>query len=326
MKFQKSRSTSAGLLYGVGSRVLGSASPLYLMTLAPAGPVEIVADRVVFSLVFCLLIMGATRSWGSLVPVFRSGRSFGTLLIAAGLFGANWFTYMYAVLIGHAVDAALGDFIAPLLSILLGVLVLGERLRPLQWIAIGIGFLAVVVLITAYGHVPWLALIYALTAALYMLLKKRVGVDVDALTSLTVETVVLAPIAVAVMVWLAMAGSLTLTGFGAGHFGLLAAGGLMTCVPMILFNASARRLSMTALGLLSYLSPTIVLILAVTVLGEHMAPERWGGFALVWLALAVMTVDMLIASARYRRNSVHGAAAEATSDFAPTRADAPELL
>lgn len=325
----ETRSSTAGLLQGVGSFVLGGLTPLYLMTLAPAGSVEIVADRVVFTLVFCVLLIAATRSWGSLVAVFRSGRTFGSLAIAAGLFGANWLTYIYAILSGQAVDASLGAFVAPLLSVLLGVLVLGERLRPLQWIAVGIGGLAVVVLVAAYGGVPWLALIYALTWGLYSLVKNRVGVTVDAITSLTVETVVLAPIAISVLGWLGVTGSLTLTSFGAGHFMLLAAGGLVTAVPMILFNASARRLSMTVLGLLSYLTPVMVLILAVTVFGEGMGPEKWIGFSFVWLALVILTADMLVASAGYRRNSVRGEAAraaEAERNLAPTPADAPELL
>lgn len=291
---------TAGLLYGIGAYGLWGLLPLYFVTLAPAGPVEIVADRVVFSLIVCFVLIAVTRSWRALSGVFRSGRTFWALALAAGLIAVNWLTYTYGVLSGQAIEAALGYFINPLVSVLLGVLVLKERLRPLQWAAVGIGAAAVVVLTGAYGRVPWIALILAFSFGFYGLVKNRVGAKVDAVTSLTVETIVLAPVALAAVGWLGAAGMLTLTGHGAGHFWLLAASGIITAVPLLFFGAAARRLPMTTIGLLQYLAPLLQFTMAVTVLGEHMAAERWIGFGIVWLALAVLTADMLLVSRRRR--------------------------
>ena len=301
-------SATAGLLYGIGAYGLWGLLPLYFVTLAPAGPVEIVADRVVFSLVVCLVLIAVTRSWRALSAVFRSPRVFGALTLAAVLIAVNWLTYTYGVLSGQAIEASLGYFINPLVSVLLGVLALKERLRPLQWAAVGIGFVAVLVLAVAYGRMPWIALILAFSFGFYGLVKNRVGATVDAVTSLTAETVVLTPLAVAAIVWLGTAGALTLTGNGPGHFALLAASGVVTATPLLFFGASARRLPMTTIGLLQYMAPLLQFILATTVLGEHMGPERWAGFGIVWLALVVLTADMLLATRR-RRSAVRAAQA-----------------
>ncbi|WP_374049185.1 EamA family transporter RarD [Sinomonas sp. ASV486] len=292
----------AGLLFGIGAYGLWGLLPLYFLTLAPAGPVEIVSDRVLFSLVVCFVLIAVTRAWRSLGAVLRSGRVFWALALAAALIAVNWLTYTFGVLTGHTIEAALGYFINPLVSVLLGVLVLKERLRPIQWAAVGTGAVAVVVLTVAYGQVPWIALILAFSFGFYGLVKNRVGAKVDAVTSLTVETIVLAPVALGVVVWLGVAGTLTLTGYGAGHFWLLAASGIITAVPLLFFGAAARRLPMTTIGLLQYIAPVMQFIMAVTVLGEHMAPERWIGFGIVWLALAVLTADMLLVSRRRRMN------------------------
>ena len=306
-------STTAGLLFGIGAYGLWGLLPLYFVTLTPAGPVEVVSDRVVFSLVVCLVLVALTRSWSSLIGVFRSGRAFGSLALAAVLIAVNWLTYTYGVLSGQAIETSLGYFINPLVSVLLGVLVLKERLRPLQWAAMGIGFVAVLVLAVAYGRVPWIALILAFSFGFYGLVKNRVGATVDAVTSLSVETIVLTPFAVGAVLWLTAAGSLTLLSGGAGHFWLLAASGVITATPLLFFGAAARRLPMTTIGLLQYMAPLLQFILAVTVLGERMGPERWAGFAIVWLALVVLTADMLVA-ARRRRAAVRAA---------QTRAEAP---
>jgi chloramphenicol-sensitive protein RarD len=315
------------LWQGVGAYGLWGLVPLYLMTLEPAGPLEIVAVRIVFTLTFCLLLIAVTRSWAPFLAVFRAKRAFGSLALAAGLFGANWFVSIYAILAGQAVEVSLGAFISPLLSVLLGVLVLRERLRPLQWLSVAVGAIAVFALIAAYGRLPWLALIYALTWALYSLVKNRVGISVDAITSLTVESLVVAPIAIIILGWLGLTGALTLISFGAGHFALLAVGGVVTAFPMVLFNASARRLSMTILGLLSYLTPVIMLILAVTVLGEAVGPEKWIAFSLVWLALAILTVDMIMSSTASRRSTTRTATAHTDRGErlpVPTPADATD--
>ncbi len=292
------KDTTAGILFGVGAYGLWGLLPVYFVALMPAGPVEIVANRVVWSLVFCILLITATRSWRALANAFRNRSVFGALAIASALIGANWLIFTYGVTTGQAVEASLGYFINPLVSVLLGVLVLKEKLRPLQWAAVGIGFVAVGVLTVSYGKLPWIALGLAFSFGFYGFVKKRVGSKVDAVTSLSVETIVLAPLAAGTMVFLALAGSATLASQGPGHFWLLVASGVITAVPLLFFGASARRLPLTTIGLLQYLAPVLQFIMALLVFHETMTPDRWIGFGVVWLALLVLTVDTLRAAGR----------------------------
>lgn len=226
---------------------------------------------------------------------------FGSLALAAFLIAINWLTYTYGVTTGQAVETSLGYFINPLVSVLLGVLVLKEKLRPLQWAAVGVGFVAVGVLTYSYGKLPWIALTLAFSFGLYGFVKNRVGSRVDAITSLSVETMVLAPLAAVAMVVLAANGSSTLTSQGPGHFWLLLASGVITAVPLLFFGASARRLPMTTIGLLQYFAPVLQFLVALLVFREAMTVERWMGFGVVWLALLLLTLDMLRTA---RRNSV----------------------
>lgn len=287
------KETTAGVLFGFGAYGLWGLLPLYFFALMPAGAVEIVANRVVWSLIFCVLLITVTRSRRALAAAFRDRSVFGTLAIAAALIAVNWLTYTYGVTTGQAVEAALGYFINPLVSVLLGVFVLKEKLRPLQWAAVGIGFVAVGVLTVSYGKLPWIALTLAFSFGLYGFVKKRVGPKVDAVTSLSVETIVLAPIAAATMVFLGVSGSATLASQGPAHFWLLVASGVITAVPLLFFGASARRLPMTTIGLLQYFAPVLQFIVALVVFQEAMTASRWIGFGVVWLALLVLTVDML---------------------------------
>lgn len=295
------RESRAGILFGIGAYGLWGLLPLYFFVLQPAGAVEIVANRVVWSLLFCTLLITVTRSWRVLAAAFRDRSVLSTLGIAAGLIAVNWLTYTYGVTTGQAVEASLGYFINPLVSVLLGVFVLKETLRPLQWAAVGIGFIAVAVLTVSYGKLPWIALTLALSFGLYGFVKKRVGRKVDAITSLTVETVVLTPLAAATMIFLAVSGTATLADNGAGHFWLLAASGIITAVPLLFFGASARRLPMTTIGLLQYFAPLLQFVVALVVFREAMTTDRWIGFSIVWLALLVLTVDMLLTA---RKNSI----------------------
>jgi chloramphenicol-sensitive protein RarD len=295
------KDTTAGILFGIGAYGLWGLLPIYFFVLQPAGAVEIVANRVVWSLLFCALLIAVTRSWRILTAAFRDRSVFGTLAIAAGLIGVNWLTYTFGVTTGQAVEASLGYFINPLVSVLLGVFVLKETLRPLQWTAVGIGFVAVVVLTISYGRLPWIALLLAVSFGLYGFVKKRVGPKADAITSLTVETIVLTPLAAATMVFLAFTNTDTLTNNGAAHFWLLLASGVITAVPLVFFGASARRLPMTTIGLLQYFAPLLQFVVALVVFQEAMTTGRWIGFGIVWFALLVLTVDMLMNA---RRNSV----------------------
>ena len=285
--------STAGILFGIGAYSLWGLLPLYFLALQPAGAIEIVANRVVWSLIFCALLITVTRAWRVFGAAVKDRTVFGPLALAAGLIAINWLTYTFGVTTGHAVETSLGYFINPLVSVLLGVFVLKEKLRPLQWAAVGIGFVAVGVLTFSYGQLPWIALILAFSFGLYGFVKKRVGPRVDALTSLSVETVVLAPFAAVTMVALGVSGVATLTALGPGHFWLLLASGVITAVPLLFFGASARRLPMTTIGLLQYFAPILQFIVALAVFNEAMTTARWIGFCVVWLALLVLTVDML---------------------------------
>ena len=304
------KDTTAGIIFGIGAYGLWGLMPIYFFMLQPAGAVEIVANRVVWSLVFCVLLVTITRSWRVLAAAFRNRTVIFPLIIAAVLIAVNWLTYVYGVTTGQAVEASLGYFINPLVSVLLGVVVLKEKLRPLQWAAVGIGFIAVGVLTVSYGKLPWIALTLALSFGLYGFVKKRVGPRADAITSLTVETMVLAPVAAAAMIILASTGAATLTAHGAEHFWLLAASGIITAVPLLFFGAAARRLPMTTIGLLQYFAPVLQFIVALAVFHEPMTTDRWIGFGVVWLALLVLTVDMLLSA---RKNSVNRKRARATA-------------
>nr|WP_260681014.1 EamA family transporter RarD [Arthrobacter sp. KBS0703] len=295
------KETTAGVLFGIGAYGLWGLLPLYFYVLQPASAVEIVANRVVWSLLFCTLLITVTRTWRVLGAAFRNRSVLLTLAIAAGLIAVNWLTYTYGVTTGQAVEASLGYFINPLVSVLLGVFVLKETLRPLQWAAVVIGFIAVIVLTFSDGKLPWIALTLAVSFGLYGFVKKRVGPRVDAITSLTVETIVLAPLAAATMIFLAVSGSASLASHGAGHFWLLVSSGVITAVPLLFFGASARRLPMTTIGLLQYFAPVLQFIVALAVFHEAMTLDRWIGFGVVWLALLVLTVDMLAVA---RKNSV----------------------
>ncbi|TYD00109.1 EamA family transporter RarD [Arthrobacter echini] len=284
---------SLGILFGISAYGLWGLLPLYFIILAPAGPVEIVANRVLWSLVFCALLLTAMRSWRPVLTALRTPQIVGPLTLAAMLIAVNWLVYTYGVTSGQAIEASLGYFINPIVSVLLGVLVLHEKLRPLQWTAIGMGVLAVIVLAVGYGSVPWIALTLAFSFGTYGFVKKKVGSRVDAVSSLSIETVVLAPIAAIVMLWLSSTGAATLTSEGTGHFWIMAASGVITAVPLIFFGAAARRLPLTTIGMLQYLAPVLQFLLALLVLHEEMPFERWIGFGLVWVGLALLTIDMV---------------------------------
>ena len=301
--------TTSGILYGIGAYGLWGLLPLYFLLLQPAGAVEIVANRVVWSLLFCAVLIAVTRNWGQLATAFRDRTIFLPLVVAALLIAVNWLTYTYGITTNQAVEASLGYFINPLVSVLLGVFVLKETLRPWQWAAVGIGFAAVAVLTISYGKLPWIALALAFSFGLYGFVKKRVGPRLNAVTSLTVETVVLAPFAGATMLLLGLGGSATLGNHGAGHFWLLLSSGVITAVPLVFFGASASRLPLTTIGMLQYFAPLLQFIVALMVMHEAMTTARWIGFGIVWFALALLTVDMFRTA---RRNAAFRRQARAT--------------
>ena len=280
-----------GILFGASAYLLWGAFPLYFPLLKPAGAVEILLHRVVWSLVVCALVLTVVRGWRDFAAVFRSAGRLGALTAAAVFIAVNWGVYIYAVNSGHVVEAALGYFVNPLVTVLLGVVLLRERLRAMQWVAVGIGFAAVAVLTFAYGKPPWIAAVLAFSFGIYGLIKNRVGRGVGALTSLSVETAVLTPFALAWLIWMEAAGTGTFSDGGPQHALLLAAAGVVTAVPLLLFASAARRVPLSTIGLLQYLTPVLQFLIGVVVMGEQMPPARWVGFALVWVALVVLTWD-----------------------------------
>ena len=283
----------SGLAFAVAAYGLWGFLPVYFIALAPSGPFEIVAWRVLLSLVFCALLIGVTRAWRPFAVLMRDRRVVLTMGLAGLLIFVNWQTYVYAALTEQVVEAALGYFINPIVTVFLGVLVLRERLNVTQWVAVGISIVAVVVLAVGYGKLPWIALVLAFSFGFYGLIKKRVGSRVDAVSGLTLETAWLAPLAVVQLVFVAMTTGLTIGTVSAWHTTLLLLAGAVTAVPLLLFAAASRRLPLIYMGFIQYFAPFIQFLVGVVVLGEPMPLERWIGFALVWLALVVLTFDLL---------------------------------
>lgn len=294
--------TSArGVALGLGAYLLWGVLPLYFPLLSPAGPVEIIAHRVVWSLVLCALLLTVTRGWSAVTAAVRSRRTLGTLALAAALVAVNWLVFVHGVLTGHTVDAALGYYINPLVTVALAVVVLGERLRPVQWAAVGAGAAAVLVITAGMGRFPWVAVTLATTFGLYGLIKNRVGRTVPAVAGLAVETAVLSPLALAYLVALGAAGTGTWGQQGTAQTLALVGSGVVTAVPLLLFSAAARRIPLSVVGLLQYVAPTLQLVIGVVVLGEAMPAARWWGFALVWGALVLLGVDGLRAAGQAER-------------------------
>lgn len=294
------RSMRWGMTLGIACYVMWGALPLYFPLLEPAGALEIIAHRIVWSLLFCLVLLLATRQLRDFRKVFASRRLLLTLTVGAALMAGNWVIYVLAVTSGHVIDASLGYFINPFVTVLLAVLVLKERLRPTQWVALGFGLAAVIVITVGLGSVPWLSLGLALTFGFYGLIKNRVGPHVAAVPSLAVETAVLTPLALGYLIWLTSQGMSTVLHDGAGHALLLASSGIVTALPLLCFGAAARILPLRVLGMLQYIAPILQLLVGVLVFDEHMAPLRWLGFALVWVALTILTVDAVRASRALR--------------------------
>jgi chloramphenicol-sensitive protein RarD len=274
--------------------------PVVFVLLAPSGAAEIVAWRVVLSLVFCALLLTVTRGWSRFRVIVADRSAVLTLALAAVFILVNWSVFIYATLSEHIVEAALGYFTNPIVTVLLGVVVLRERLRPAQWAAIGVSAIAVVILAVGYGSFPWIALSLAFSFGLYGLVKKRVGDRVDAIGGLTLETAVLAPIAVVALVIIGLTTGITLGTGPPVHTALLLSVGVITAVPLLLFAAAARRIPLVYLGLVQFLAPVMQLITGAVILHEPMPPERWIGFGVVWVALAILMGDSVVQGRRNR--------------------------
>lgn len=270
--------------------------PLYFILLLPSTAPEILVHRIVWTMLVCVVVIAATRGWSTMSALLRAPRRLALLGGAAVVIALNWGVYIYGVNSEQVVETSLGYFINPLVTVLLGVFVLRERLRPLQWTAVGIGAVAVVALTVDYGRPPWIALVLAASFATYGLLKNRVGRGVGAVASLSTETLLLAPFAMSALLWFELTGRGTFSTEGPWHALLLISTGVVTAVPLLLFASAARRVPLTTIGLLQYCTPVMQFLCGVVILDERMPPSRWFGFALVWLALVLLSADALRAA------------------------------
>ncbi|CAL9469790.1 EamA family transporter RarD [Streptomyces pilosus] len=319
-----------GLLNGIAAYGMWGLVPLFWPLLQPAGAVEILAHRMVWSLFFVVAALLVVRRWAWLGELVRQPRKLALITVAASVITVNWGLYIWSVNSGHVVEASLGYFINPLVTIALGVLLLKERLRPAQWAAVGVAAAAVVVLTVGYGRPPWISLCLACSFAVYGLVKKKV--NLGGVESLAAETAIQFLPALGFLVWLGSRGESTFTGEGTGHALLLAATGLVTAIPLICFGAAAIRVPLSTLGLLQYLAPVFQFLLGVLYFKEAMPPERWAGFALVWVALTLLTWDALRTARRAAlalaagRSGARQAAASATTADAVGGDRGPEAV
>ena len=303
-----------GYLLGIGAYVAWGFFPLYFKHLQPSGPVEILAHRIVWSLVCMVVIVTVLRRWRAVAALRREPRKVWMMVLAAALIAVNWGIYIYGVNSDRVVETALGYFITPLVVILLGVGVLRERLRTWQWVAVGVGAVAVGVLTVDYGRLPWIALTLAGSFSLYGLVKKQVGLTPA--DGLLLESGVLT---LPALVYLAtLGGQETFTSAGAGHTALVVASGVATVVPLLMFAGAANRIPLYGIGMVQYIAPLLQFALGVFVFHEPMPAARWAGFGLIWLALAVFTADAL----GQRRPAGTPAGATRTASIAPVEIDA----
>jgi chloramphenicol-sensitive protein RarD len=281
----------SGYLFGVGAYLCWGLFPLYWRLLRPSSPTEILAHRIFWSFLAVALIVTVARTWGRVRRLVVNPRRLGMISIVSLLIGVNWGTYIYGVNSDRVVETSLGYFITPLVSVLLGVVVLRERLSRAQIVAVSIGAVAVVVLTVDYGRAPYIALVLAATFGLYGLLKKRLGLP--AVDGLLVESGVLALPALAFLGVLLANGESTFGHVSSTHTVLMVLTGAVTPGPLLLFAGAANRIPLSAIGLLQYLAPILQLGCGVLIFHEPMPPARLAGFGLVWLALAVFTADGL---------------------------------
>lgn len=286
----KAKVRSLGLLFGVSAYTLWGLFPIYWPLLKPANPLEIVSHRAVWTLVFCFIILALTKSLKSTLSLLKHPKIVAGLFLSSILISINWIIYIYAANNEHVIEASLGYYINPIVVIATGVIVLKEKMRPLQWLAVGIATLGVAVLTIDYGRLPWIALGLALSWGSYGLVKKQLGLG--ALEGLSIETLLSSGFYLGYLIWLGNSGE--------GHFTysltltlLLIGGGAVTAIPLLLFNGSTNRLPLTLVGLLQYITPTIQFCIGVWYYHEDMPTARWVGFFIIWVALMSLAIDLI---------------------------------
>lgn len=311
-----------GLLFGIAAYGMWGLLPLYWHLLDSTGPMEVLAQRMVWSLPTATIILLMLRRGSWIRPLLRQPRKLGLIALATAVISLNWWLFIWAVSSGRVLESSLGYFINPLVSIAFGVLLLRERLRPAQWVAVGIGASAVAVMAFAYGQLPWLSLFLALTFAVYGLIKKRV--QLGGVEGFSTETAMQFLPALIFLLVLGGRGESDFVSEGTGYAVLLALSGLATALPLIFFGSAAVRLPLSTIGLLQYMAPAFMFVLGVTVFHEEMPPARLAGFGLVWLALSVLTWDALRNARRSRAElRAREASAGPAAGAASAEADSP---
>jgi len=278
-----------GTALGASAYLLWALFPFYFRAIDEVPLIEIIANRIIWSCVFLCIVITFTRRWHVIRAAFSDPRSLGLLAIAALFLAANWSAYVYSILTKNALASSLGYFITPLMVVALGVLLLKEKLRRPQWIAVAIAAIAVVVITVSYGTLPWIALVLAFSWSTYGYIKKYL--NYPAVESVAIEAGVLLPIAIIIVVVMGLNGTASLLTGGIDLFGLLMLAGPVTAVPLMLFAASATRVPLTVLGVLEYITPIGLFVIGIEFFHESMSPARWVGFFLIWIALVVFTID-----------------------------------
>jgi chloramphenicol-sensitive protein RarD len=282
-----------GIGYGLSAYLIWGSFPLVIAMLSFADPFEIVVWRVIFGFAFGISVIAVTRKFNEYLSVFKQPNQLLWISLAAAVIYINWQVYVYAVADNHVLEASLGYFINPLVTIALATIFLKEKLNVLQWVAVGLGGVAVLILTFNYGQPPIIALTLALSFGIYGLAKNRLGGKVSALSSFTVETTLLLPLGIVQLV--VLAGMMQIQ---FGYAGLvpslgLAAYGVLTAIPLLLFGAAAKRVPLSYIGFMQYLTPTLQFLLGLLVFQEPMPAARWVGFAMVWFALSILSFDAL---------------------------------
>jgi chloramphenicol-sensitive protein RarD len=281
-----------GIVLAAASYVAWGVFPAYFLLLKSVSPVEVLAHRMIWSLVFLSCVLALRRQWSWLRPLTRQPRLVLGFALSAALLSGNWFLYIWAVTNGHVIDASLGYFINPLVNILLGFVLLHERLRPAQWFAIFIAALGVLWLTWQGHHFPWIAIVLALTFGFYGLMRKLAALG--PLEGLSLETLLLFPLAAAYLIGTALAGTNAFVQADFAMRALLVAAGPITAIPLLLFAAGARRIRLSTLGLLQFIAPTLQLLLGIWLFHEPFGGARMGGFVIIWTALALYSAEGLL--------------------------------
>jgi chloramphenicol-sensitive protein RarD len=283
---------TVGLTFGAGAYLIWGSFPLLIQLSKFASPFETVVWRVVFGFLFAALLVTLTKTWGQILALVKTPKKLIWVAVAAIFIFINWQVYVVAVVTGNVIETSLGYFINPLVTVMFAVFLLKEKLRRMQWVALSVGFIAVVVLTIDYGRPPWIAIVLALSFGTYSLAKNRVGRNIGALQSFTIESATVLPIAIIQLIVVASFGPVMLLS-GPMEAAVLIGFGIMTAVPLILFGAAASRIPLSMIGFIQYLTPVLQFSAGYFILGEQMPPVRWIGFGLVWVSLAILTSDAL---------------------------------